>query len=302
MNWFPAVLAQAADAAETAAETAEATGADSGFVLDTETLIFYGLAALKVILILFIGWIIAGWARRIVRKGMAKAGVDLTLAKFVSNMAKWAVLALVFITVLGIFGIETTSFAALIAAGGLAIGLAFQGTLGNMASGIMLLVFRPFSVGDVITCAGVTGKVDEIELFTTTLDTPDNRRLIIPNGSVFGSTIENITHHPRRRVDVAVGVDYGASTDETRTVLEQVAADISQMEGALTDPEPAVVLGDLGDSAVTWSCRVWADTAEFRNVKQALTREVKRQLDAANISIPFPQMDVHIDGAITREG
>lgn len=293
MNLLPALLAQATDVASA---VDNATHTDSGLSLDVEMLIPYGITILKVLVILFIGWIIAGWARRITRKAMNKAGIDLTLSKFVSNMAKWAVLAIVFITVLGIFGIETTSFAALIAAGGLAVGLAFQGTLGNMASGIMLLVFRPFKVGDVINAAGVVGKVDEIELFTTTLDTPDNRRIIIPNGAVFGSTIENISHHENRRVDVAVGVDYGAGIDETRAVLEKVVASI---DNVLADPASAVVLGDLGDSAVGWTCRVWVNSADYWGVKEALTREVKMQLDAAGIGIPFPQMDVHIDGALT---
>lgn len=298
MNLLPALLAQASDAVTTGApETEDATaGSSSGFSFDPEMLLPYGIALVKVLVILFIGWVLAAWVRRVSRKIMNKAGVDLTLAKFGSNMARWAVLAIVFISVLGIFGIETTSFAALIAAGGLAIGLAFQGTLGNMASGIMLLVFRPFKVGDVINAAGVVGKVDEIELFTTTLDTPDNRRIIIPNGAVFGSTIENISHHSTRRVDVGVGVDYGASIDETRTVLEKVVASI---DNTLTEPASAVVLGDLGDSAVTWTCRVWVNSGDFWGVKEALTREVKLQLDAAGIGIPFPQMDIHVDGALT---
>jgi len=299
MNLLPALLAQATDAVGAADPANPTTGSGSGFAFDPETLIPYGVSLVKVIVILFIGWIIAGWARRITRKALNKAGVDLTLSKFSSNMARWAVLAVVFIAVLGVFGIETTSFAALIAAGGLAVGLAFQGTLGNIAAGIMLLVFRPFKVGDVINAAGVVGKVDEIELFTTTLDTPDNRRIIIPNGAVFGSTIENITHHATRRVDVAVGVDYGAGIDETRAILEKVVA---SLDSVLPDPASAVVLGDLGDSAVGWTCRVWVKKEDFWGVKEALTREVKMQLDAAGIGIPFPQMDVHVDGSITSGG
>ena len=286
------MLAQAVDAAKT-------TESGAGVAFDAQTLALYGVSALKVIVILFVGWLLAGWARRITRKALTKAKLELTLAKFLSNLAKWAILVLVFIAVLGIFGVETTSVAALLAAGGLAIGLAFQGTLGNMASGIMLLVFRPFKVGDVITCAGVTGKVDEIELFFTTLDTFENRRVIIPNGNVFGSTIENITHHPRRRVDVAVGIEYRADIDATRAALMQAVEHVSKMDGALTDPEPSVVLGDLGDSSVAWTCRVWSDTDQFLAIKQALTREVKARLDAAGIGIPFPQMDVHLDGPIT---
>lgn len=296
MNWLPAMLAQAANAAETANPTATDYG---GFQMYPTMIERYGIAALKVIVILFIGWLIASWTRRIVRKAMNNAGVDLTLTKFASNMARWAVLALVLTMVLGIFGIETTSFAALIAAGGLAIGFAFQGALGNMAAGVMLLVFRPFKVGDTIKAAGVLGKVDEIELFTTTLDTPDNRRLIIPNGAVFKSTIENISHHATRRIDVAVGVDYSADIDKTRAVLEKVVASIDL---ALADPAPAVSLGALGDSAVGWTCRIWVKKEHFGGAKESLTREIKMQLDAAGIGIPFPQMEVHVDGSITTNG
>ncbi|MCB9838715.1 MAG: mechanosensitive ion channel [Phycisphaeraceae bacterium] len=287
------------DAAQGVADAAD-TGAASSLPVEPGTLLSYGVSAVKVILIVFVGWVLAGWARRLTRNALKRAGIELTLAKFLSNLSRWAILALVVISVMSVFGIETTSFAALIGAAGLAIGLAFQGTLGNMASGIMLLLFRPFKVGDFITCAGVSGTVDEIELFFTTLDTPENRRIIIPNGNVFGSTIENVTHHARRRVDVAVGVEYSAAIDETRAALLQAVQTISQMEGALSDPAPAVVLGDLGDSAVAWSCRVWARTPDFLAVKQALTREVKAGLDAANIGIPFPQMDVHLDGALER--
>jgi len=299
MDHLISILAQAAETANGAASGPdESSGGASGLDINPELLLTYGVSALKAVLILFVGWLLASWVRRLSRKGMERAGLDLTLAKFLSNLAKWVVLALVIIMVLGVFGIETTSFAALIAAAGLAIGLGFQGALGNMAAGVMLLVFRPFKVGDAIKVADVSGLVDEISLFTTIIDTFDNRRLIVPNGSVFGTTIENITYHPVRRVDVNVGVEYGASIDDTRAVLEKVVEQITQMEGAQTDPEPAVVLGDLGDSAVGWTCRVWATREEFWNVKQALTREIKAQLDSAGLGIPFPQMDVHIDGAI----
>ena len=237
-------------------------------------------------------FIVAGWASRMVRNGCEKGGFDQTLAKFFAKMVRWAILIFAMIFCLGEFGIKTASFAVVIGAAGLAIGLAFQGTLANFSAGIMLLSFRPFKVGDVVSVAGQTGKVDEIELFTTTLDTPDNRRLIIPNGSVFGATIENITHHEVRRVDVAVGVDYSADIDQTRRVLEQAAAAVP---GRLGDRDAQVVLGDLGDSAVNWSVRVWAKTAEFWDVKQAATRAVKAALDEAGIGIPFPQMDVHMD-------
>lgn len=159
----------------------------------------------------------------------------------------------------------------------------------------MLLIFRPFKVGDVVSVSGVTGTVCEIDLFVTTFDTPDNRRIIVPNGSIFGSTIENISHHTTRRVDVAVGSDYGADIDTTREVLLQAAANV---EHAHTDPPPSVVLSELGASSIDWTVRVWVDAANYWAVKDALTRAVKYALDQANIGIPFPQMDVHVQQTV----
>jgi len=172
--------------------------------------------------------------------------------------------------------------------------MAFSGTLSSFASGVLLLTFRPFQVGQVVNVAGVTGKVDEIGIFTTTLDTPDNRRIIVPNSAIFGSTIENLTHHPVRRIDCAVGTDYGADLAHVRTVLEAVAA----QQNAVEDREPQVILLELADSSINWQVRVWADTADYWAAFDALTHAVKDGLDAAGIGIPFPQRDVHIDGAI----
>ena len=149
-----------------------------------------------------------------------------------------------------------------------------------------------YKVGDVVTVSGTTGKVDEVELFTTTLDTPDNRRFIIPNSAIFGSTIENITFHPRRRVDVAVGVSYSADIDKTRQVLIAAA---NSIEKTLDDPEKVIMLTGLGASSVDWVVRVWANTSDFWGVKEDLTRAIKMHLDEAGISIPFPQMDIHLD-------
>ncbi len=252
----------------------------------------YGASALGALVLLFVAWIIAGICGRLVRRGLERANFDVTLTRFFARMVKWLVLLLAVLACLSIFGVETTSFAAVIGATALAVGLAFQGTLGNFAAGIMLLVFRPYKVGDVINAAGQLGKVFEIDLFTTVLDTFDNRRIIIPNGSIFGSTIENITHHPHRRADVDVGVGYAADIDRTREVLTAAAAGV---EGGLADPEPAVVLLGLGASSVDWSVRVWANGDDFGAVKQATIRAVKMALDEAGIEIPFPQMDVHLD-------
>jgi small conductance mechanosensitive channel len=295
---------QAADAAQQAGDAAQqgAGGAASdpvGAVTDLlsdpsqvmglfET---YGIPAIKALVMLFIAYLIAGWAKRVTTGTLKKAKFDLTLTKFLSNLVRWTILILAIIAILGMFGFQTASFAAVIGGSALALGLAFQGSLSNMAAGVMLLVFRPYKVGDFINAGGVAGVVDEIELFTTTLDTPDNRRIIVPNSGIFGATIENVTHHATRRVDVNVGVSYGADIDTTREVLMKAASNI---EGRLTDKEPVVYLTGLGASSVDWVIRIWANTGDFWPVKERLTRAAKYALDEADISIPFPQMDVHL--------
>lgn len=255
----------------------------------------HGPKVLIAIVIFAAAWIVGGWVRRGSLKAMTKAKVEQTLARFISNMARWSILILGIVSVLGYLGVETASFAAVIAALGFAIGMALQGSLGNAAAGVMLLLFRPYKVGDLVTVAGVTGTVDEIELFTTTLDTVDKRRIIVPNGEIFGSVIENMTHHGVRRADVDVGVDYGADIDTTRAVLEKA---VERIDGALASPKPTVYLMGLGSSSVDWQVRVWCEPKQYWNVKEAVTRAVKYGLDKADISIPFPQLDVHLDGAM----
>ncbi|QNN24819.1 mechanosensitive ion channel family protein [Planctomycetales bacterium ZRK34] len=252
----------------------------------------YAVPAVTALIIIFVAFLVAAWVSRIVVASCNRAKIDTTLGKFFGRAVRWIVLLIAGLFVLSEFGIETASFAVILGAAGLAIGLAFQGTLSNFAAGIMLLIFRPFKVGDVVNVAGQLGKVDEIQLFTTTLDTFDNRRIILPNSAVFGATIENITYHPYRRIDVAVGTEYSADIDKTREVLEKAAADVP---GRRDDPAPAVFLMGLGASSIDWHVRVWADGDVFGDVKQAATRQVKVALDEAGIGIPFPQMDVHMD-------
>ncbi len=251
---------------------------------------------LAIVLILAVVFI-AGWARGVTTKACRKAKVEETLARFLGNMFRYLVLVIGGIAILGTLGVEVTSFAAILAAVGFAIGMAMSGMLGNVAAGVMLLFFRPFKVGDVANAGGTTGKVIEIGLFTTTFDTPDNRRIIVPNGSIFGGTIENVSHHDTRRVAVAVGTDYGADIDKTREVLLAAA---KACTGVLQDPEPAAVLTGLGGSSIDWSVRVWVNAADFWAVSDQLTRDVKYALDNAEIGIPYPQMDVHLDGNVAQ--
>jgi small conductance mechanosensitive channel len=257
----------------------------------------WGLRLIGVAIALLVAWIVGGWLRRAALRSFEKR-VDAMLAQFFANLIRYAVLTVAVIGCLGVFGIQTAGFAALIAAMGLAIGLAFQGTLGNFASGAMLLVFRPFKVGDVISVAGETGKVKELELFTTELVSADNRRIIVPNSEVFGKKIINLTHYPTRRVDVAVGTDYSADLDETRAVLEKVTQTV---EGILDDPPPQVFLSELGDSSIAWQLRVHVKTEDFWAVHERLVRATKRALDEAKIGIPFPQQDVHLDSDALSE-
>jgi len=297
---------QAADAAQNGAQDAANTAADAGLDLSPEgiqsfwennsdMIVSYAVSAIGALVFLFIAFIIAGWAKRATTGTLRKARTDETLALFLGTVARWAIVIMAFIAALGMFGVKTTSFVAVIGAAGLAIALAFQGALGNLASGVMLLLFRPFKVGDVVNVAGQSGKVIAIELTTTALDTFDNRRFIVPNGDVFGSVIENVSYHDERRVDVNVGCEYSADIDKTRETLSRAAESI---ENRLPDRETQVVLKELGGSSVDWQIRVWVKADDFWPTKEALTRAVKMHLDDAGIGIPFPQMDLHIDGAL----
>ncbi|MGB0767771.1 MAG: mechanosensitive ion channel family protein [Phycisphaeraceae bacterium] len=261
----------------------------------TQMLIDYGLPLAGGIVILVASFIVGKIIARIVSRSAEKAKIDLTLSRFFGKMVYYLVLVVGVMIALGTVGIEVTSFAAILAAAGFAVGMALSGTLGNFASGVMLLIFRPFHVGDVINAAGVTAKVNAIELFTTTLDTPDNRRIIVPNSAIAGGTIENITHHPERRCDVFVGCDYSADLDKTREVLTKAAESLSDLNVKGEGRGFQVFLIDLGDSSVNWTVRFWATGADFWAAKEQLTRAVKQHLDEAGIGIPFPQMDVHLD-------
>jgi len=279
---------------DAAPSTLSPDGIQSFWDNNSDMIVGYAASAAGALLFLIIAFVVAGWVRRVISGTLTRTGVDITLAKFLGTIARWGIVILALVAALGMFGVETTSFAAIIGAAGLAIALSFQGALGNLASGVMLLLFRPFKVGDVVNTGGQIGKVDEIGLTCTTLDTPDNRRIIIPNGAVFGATIENMSHHAERRADVEVGCDYSADLDKTREVLARAAESVP---GRLTSRDVQVVLTGLGGSSVDWQVRVWAPAADFFPVKEAAIRAVKIALDDAGIGIPFPQMDVHMDQA-----
>ncbi len=282
----PATFADMAQSGWSRLTDGDITGDDMLFLWSA-----VGWPIVKAILLLLIVLFLSRWAKRIVVGASRKAKIDETLARFFGNLARWGMLLLGLLAILNTFGVQTTSFAAVIAAAGFAIGMALSGTLGNFAAGIMLLIFRPFRVGDVISAGGVSGKVEAIDLFTTVFNTPDNRRLIVPNSAIWDGNIENATFHERRRVDVSVGTAYEADIDKTREVLMKAA---TQVQGRLQDEDPVVYLSELGGSSIDWAVRVWAPTSDYWAVKERLTRDIKVALDEAGIGIPYPQMDVHL--------
>jgi len=206
-------------------------------------------------------------------------------------MIKNGLMILILVGVLGYFDVDVTSFAAIIAALGFAVGMALQGTLSNFAAGVMLLVFRPFKVGEYIKVGDEEGVVEEIDLFATRMNTLDNRHKIVPNGQIFGAAITNFSRNEFRRVDVNVGAEYAADIDYTRAVLQ---AAISEIPGAVTSPAPQVALTELADSSVNWQLRVWCQPAVYWDVRELLTVAAKKGLDLNGIGIPFPQMELHL--------
>ncbi|MCF8480300.1 MAG: mechanosensitive ion channel [Rhodospirillum sp.] len=259
----------------------------------------YGLSVLGAILILVIGWIAAGWLSRAADKGLSRAKrMDETLRGFLSSSVKYLILAFTIIAVLNRFGVETTSFVAILGATGLAIGLALQGTLSNVAAGVMLLFFRPFKVGDYIDADGIAGSVKKTTLFITEMATPDNVMMVVPNSRLWGVPIHNYSTNPTRRLDLTVGIGYGDDMDKAQAaLLALVEADAR----ILKDPAPLTAITNLGDSAVDVMVRFWCAAGDYWAVKFDLTKAIKVMMDAQGISIPYPQRDVHLHQINTKE-
>ena len=217
-------------------------------------------------------------------------GMDETLIKFLENIVYYALMIVVLLTALGKLGVETTSFLAILGAAGLAIGLALKDSLGNFASGVMIIMFKPFKVGDVVTAAGVTGSVSEVGIFNSVFTTPDNQKIIIPNGAITSGSIININAHDTRRVDLIVGIGYNDDIKKTKDVLNDI---ITSNEKILLDKGITVAVSELADSSVNFVVRAWVKTPDYWDVKFGLTETIKLRFDAEGISIPFPQQDVH---------
>lgn len=285
--WTPVLnlLAQEAAPAESSSPTLLENLQDKEYLMSLG--VKAGIALGLLILTLLFASIVARLTTAILRR----SNVDETLAIFMGKGVRWGIMLLAVIACISTLGVDTTSFAAVIAAMGLAVGMALQGTLGNFASGVLLLIFRPFKVGDVVNVSGQIGTVVEIDFFATILDTADNRRVILSNGSVLGGNIENITYHDTRRVDVVLGTGYSDDIDGVRDVLKQVAESV---EGRLAEKDVAIVLTNLGASSIEWSVRVWSKTEDYWAVRDRLTRDVKYAVENAGYNIPFNQMDVNV--------
>jgi small conductance mechanosensitive channel len=251
----------------------------------------YGLKILAAIAVFIVGRWVAKLMRKIVNKLMQNRKVDATITKFVANLTYIVLLTFFIIAALGLLGIQTTSFIAIIGAAGLAIGLALQGSLANFAAGFLLIIFRPFKVGDFIEAAGVAGTVEVIQIFTTELATPDNRTIIVPNSKLTGDNIINYSTKGTRRVDMVFGIGYEDDIDKARNIITEI---LSHDERVLKDPPMKIAVSELADSSVNFVARPWVNFSDYWSVYWETTETVKKQFDAQGISIPFPQRDIHV--------
>ncbi len=251
----------------------------------------FGVKILAAIAVFIIGRWIAKIMRRIVNTITSKREIDPTIVKFLANLTYIGLLVFFIIAALGLLGIQTTSFIAVLGAAGLAIGLALQGSLANFAAGFLLIVFRPFKVGDYIEGGGVAGTVEALHIFTTRLATPDNKTIIVPNSKLTGDNIVNYSTKGTRRVDMVFGIGYGDDIDKARNIITEI---LSQDERILQDPPMKIAVSELADSSVNFIARPWVNAADYWNVYFETTEKVKKRFDAEGVSIPFPQRDVHV--------
>lgn len=263
---------------------------------NTDTLmpmvIDHGLSVIGAILILILGYIIAGWAAKKVRKTTSKTeNVDDTLVPIMAQTTRILILVITVLAVLGQFGVETTSVIAILGAAGLAVGLALQGTLSNIAAGMMLLILRPFKVGDAVNIGGTFGVVDEIGLFITDMHSFDNIGISMPNSRVWGAEIQNLSRFDTRRVDMEFGIGYDDDMDKAMDIIRKI---LDEDERVLEDPAPLVAISEHGDSHIGIRVRPWANTGDVWPLRYDIHKRVKEEFDANDVNIPFPQRDVHL--------
>ena len=274
-------------------ELTEMTGIDWAALLETAktTGVDFGIRLLVALVIFYVGRMVARILQRGLRKVMAAQELDQILQSFISNLAYWTLMVFVIIAAINHIGIQTTSLIAVMGAAGLAVGLALQGSLSNFAAGVLIVIFRPYRVGDWVEAAGISGAVEQVQILTTVLKTGDNKQIIVPNSQIMSSIITNYSANETRRVDMVVGVSYDDDLDKVRkTVQEIVDAD----ERVLKEPACTIAVSELADSSVNFVVRPWVKTADYWAVMFDLTEAIKKRFDQDGISFPFPQQDVHL--------
>ncbi len=254
--------------------------------------ISYGIKLIGAILIFIIGKWIAKLLTNLFKKLLQRSNTDVTLIKFLSDLVYFGLLVLVIIAALGTLGVNTTSFAAIIAAAGLAVGLALQANFSNLGAGVVILFLRPFKVGDFVEAGGATGTVETISIFNTKIKTGDNRLIIVPNSNIIGGNIVNYSAKPIRRIDLVIGVGYEDDLKLVKNTLEEI---LKSDERILKDPAPSVSLSELADSSVNFNVRPWVKSEDYWAVRSDLLEKIKVTFDEKGINIPYPQMDVHVD-------
>jgi small conductance mechanosensitive channel len=259
--------------------------------LVTDYAVPWGIKIIFALVIFIIGRIAVSLVIKFVQKMMLGREMDEMLVKFLASILRWVLLLFVVIAALSQLGIDTTSLIALLGAAGLAIGLSLQSSMSNFAAGVMIIVFRPFSKGDFVEIAGASGVIDNINIFTTTMTTPDNKEVIVPNGSVLGNNITNYSARDTRRVDMVFGISYDDDLKKAKQILSEI---IAADERVLAEPAPVIALGELADSSVNFIVRPWTKSSDYWGVMWDTTEAVKLKFDEAGLSIPYPQMDVHV--------
>ncbi|MBE2257243.1 MAG: mechanosensitive ion channel [Rhodobacteraceae bacterium] len=276
---------------KTAAQVVDYTNADQLVVLVTEQGTSIAMKVVAAILIFLVGrWlvrVITGFARTAFRK----ANMEDTLEKFLCNMLHAVLLVVVIIAAIGALGVQTTSLLAVLGAAGLAVGLALQGSLSNFASGVLIVAFRPYKVGDFIEAAGVAGTVKEVQIFTTIIHSPDNKKILVPNSQIMSGTITNYSANDTRRIDLIVACSYGDDLDKVRKVLNEIVAGDERI---LKDPAPTIEVVALADNSVNFVVRPWVNSSDYWGVHFHVTEQVKKRFDESGLNIPFPQRDVHL--------
>ena len=251
----------------------------------------FGFKLVVAVIIFYVGRLVSRMLVKGLRRLLQSQQVDKILETFVCNLAYWTVMIFVIIAAISQIGIETTSLIAVMGAAGLAVGLALQGSLSNFAAGVLIVVFRPYRVGDFVEAAGISGSVEQVQILTTVLRTGDNKQIIVPNSQIMGSIITNYSANDTRRVDMTIGVSYDDNLDKVRATLEEL---IDADARILKDPEPLIAVSALADSSVNFTVRPWVKTGDYWGVMFDLTEAIKKRFDKEGISFPFPQQDVHL--------